>query len=97
MRRAPNASVGYVGWATLGGYSPLSTKYGLGVDHIVGAKYVNGEGTLVDAGEEELKAMRGGGGCLGIITEMTIKVHSLKEVRFIWTYIELVCVVANLS
>ncbi|KAF5567497.1 6-hydroxy-D-nicotine oxidase [Fusarium napiforme] len=77
---APNASVGYVGWATLGGYSPLSTKYGLGVDQIVGAKYVNAEGTLVDAGEEELTAMRGGGGCLGIITEMTIKVYSLREI-----------------
>ncbi|KAG5754659.1 hypothetical protein H9Q70_002679 [Fusarium xylarioides] len=56
---APNASVGYVGWATLGGYSPLSTKYGLGFDQIIGAKYVNAEGALVDAGEEELTAMRG--------------------------------------
>ncbi|UZP40350.1 hypothetical protein NXS19_008166 [Fusarium pseudograminearum] len=55
---APNASVGYVGWATLGGYSPLSTKYGLGVDQIVGAK----------------------GGCLGVITQMTIKVYFLKEI-----------------
>ncbi|KAG5800557.1 hypothetical protein H9Q69_000444 [Fusarium xylarioides] len=77
---APNASAGYVGWATLGGYSPLSTKYGLGVDQIIGAKYVNAAGTLVDAGEEELAAMRGGGGCLGIITQITIKVYSLKEV-----------------
>ncbi|EKJ71749.1 hypothetical protein FPSE_08195 [Fusarium pseudograminearum CS3096] len=83
---APNASVGYVGWATLGGYSPLSTKYGLGVDQIIGAKYVNAEGALVDAGEEELTAMRGGGGCLGVITQMTIKVYSLKEASFIDGY-----------
>ncbi|KAF4949384.1 hypothetical protein FGADI_8952 [Fusarium gaditjirri] len=76
---APNASVGYVGWVTLGGYGPLSTKYGLGIDQVVSAKYVNAEGALVDAGEEELTAMRGGGGCLGVITEMTIKVYSLKE------------------
>ncbi|KAF5597876.1 6-hydroxy-D-nicotine oxidase [Fusarium pseudocircinatum] len=78
--RAPNASVGYVGWSTLGGYSPLSNKYGLGVDQVIGAKYVNAEGALIEAGEEELKAMRGGGGCLGIITEMTIKVYSLNEI-----------------
>ncbi|KAF4438193.1 6-hydroxy-D-nicotine oxidase [Fusarium acutatum] len=61
---APNASVGY----------------GLGADQIVGVKYVNAEGGLVDAGEEELTAMRGEGGCLGIITQMTIKVYSLKDI-----------------
>ncbi|KAF4335016.1 6-hydroxy-D-nicotine oxidase [Fusarium beomiforme] len=77
---APVASVGYVGWATLGGYGPLSTKYGLGVDQIVGAKYVNAEGSLIDAGEDELKAIRGAAGCLGVITEMTIKVYPLKEI-----------------
>ncbi|KAG5804164.1 hypothetical protein H9Q71_011248 [Fusarium xylarioides] len=77
---AANASVGYIGWATLGGYSPLSAKYGLGVDQIIGAQYVNAEGALVDAGEEELTAMRGGGGCLGIIAQMTIKVYPLKEI-----------------
>lgn len=70
--KAPNASVGYVGWATLGTYSPLSTKYGLGVDQIIGAKYVNAEGVLVDAGGEELMAIRGGGDCLGIIAEITV-------------------------
>ncbi|KAF5544529.1 d-lactate dehydrogenase [Fusarium phyllophilum] len=78
--RAPNASVGYIGWATLGGYSPLSTEYGLGVDQIIDAQYVNAEGALVDAGEEELKVIRGAGGCLGIITQMTIKVYPLKEI-----------------
>ncbi|KAM5523796.1 d-lactate dehydrogenase [Fusarium oxysporum f. sp. phaseoli] len=77
---APNASVGYVGWATLGGYSPLSNKYGLGVDQIAGAKYVNAEGVLVDAAADELMAIRGGGGCLGVITEMTIKIYPLKEI-----------------
>ncbi|KAJ0130218.1 hypothetical protein HZ326_26683, partial [Fusarium oxysporum f. sp. albedinis] len=51
--------------------TPLSTKYGLGVDQIIGAKYVNAEGVLVDAGGEELMAIRGGGDCLGIIAEIT--------------------------
>ncbi|KAF5593853.1 d-lactate dehydrogenase [Fusarium pseudoanthophilum] len=60
--------------------TPLSTKYGLGVDQIISAQYVNADGELVDAGEEELKAIRGGGGCLGIITQMTVKVYSMKEI-----------------
>lgn len=58
----------------------MSNKYGLGVDQIAGAKYVNAEGVLVDAAADELIAIRGGGGCLGVITEMTIKIYPLKEV-----------------
>lgn len=30
-----------IGWATFGGYGPLSTIYGLYLDQIVGAKLVN--------------------------------------------------------
>ncbi|KAI1813753.1 FAD-binding domain-containing protein [Poronia punctata] len=73
------ASVGYVGWATLGGYGPFSTSHGLGVDQIVGAKVVNAKGELVEAGEELLQGIRGGGGIFGVIVELTIKVYPLKE------------------
>lgn len=76
----PSASIGYVGWATLGGYSLLSGKYGLGVDQLVGAQYVNAAGELVEATEEALTGIRGAGGNFGIITEVTIKVYPLKEV-----------------
>ncbi|EXK29694.1 hypothetical protein FOMG_14152 [Fusarium oxysporum f. sp. melonis 26406] len=51
--------------------TPLSTKYGLGVDQIIGAKYANAGDVLVDAGGEKLTAIRGGGDCLGIIAEIT--------------------------
>ncbi|KAI1503402.1 FAD-binding domain-containing protein [Biscogniauxia marginata] len=74
------ASVGYVGWATLGGYGPFSTSHGLGVDQIVGARLVNSKGELVDASDELLKGIRGGGGIFGIIVELTIKVYPLKEI-----------------
>ncbi|KAI0107432.1 FAD-binding domain-containing protein [Hypoxylon sp. NC0597] len=74
------ASVGYVGWATLGGYGPFSTSHGLGVDQIVGAKIVNAKGKLVEASDELLKGIRGGGGIFGVIVELTIKVYSLKEI-----------------
>ncbi|KAI1751588.1 FAD-binding domain-containing protein [Xylaria castorea] len=73
------ASVGYVGWATLGGYGPFSTSHGLGVDQIVGAKVVNAKGELVEAGAELLQGIRGGGGIFGVIVELTIKVYRLKE------------------
>ncbi|OTA55873.1 FAD-binding domain-containing protein [Hypoxylon sp. EC38] len=74
------ASVGYVGWATLGGYGPFSTSHGLGVDQIVGAKIVNAKGKFVDVGDELLKGIRGGGGIFGVIVELTIKVYPLKDI-----------------
>ncbi|KAI8945370.1 FAD-binding domain-containing protein [Xylaria longipes] len=73
------ASVGYVGWATLGGYGPFATSHGLGVDQIISAKIVNAKGELVDADEELLRGIRGGGGIFGVIVELTIKVYPLKE------------------
>lgn len=75
------ASVGYVGWSTLGGYGPLTSHYGLGVDQILGAKIINARGEVQTADEEILVGIRGGGGSLGIITELTIKVYPVPKVR----------------
>ncbi|GKU08270.1 d-lactate dehydrogenase protein [Fusarium langsethiae] len=74
------ASVGYTGWATLGGYGPLSSHYGLGVDQIIGAKIVNARGEIQDANEELLVGIRGGGGSLGIIVELSIKVYPINKI-----------------
>ncbi|KAF0639677.1 hypothetical protein FPSE5266_08948 [Fusarium pseudograminearum] len=74
------ASVGYAGWATLGGYGLLTSHYGLGVDQIIGAKIVNARGELQDANEELLVGIRGGGGSLGVIVELTIKVYPIDKV-----------------
>ncbi|KAF3025912.1 hypothetical protein E8E14_014896 [Neopestalotiopsis sp. 37M] len=73
------ATVGYTGWATLGGYGPFSSLYGMGVDQIVGAKLVDATGSLVDANDEMLRGIRGGGGILGAIVELTIKVYALEK------------------
>lgn len=73
--------VGYVGWATHGGYGMQSPKYGMGVDQILGAKIVNEEGKVVDADEELLKGIRGGGGAFGVIVELTIKIYPSTGVR----------------
>ncbi|KAK4495032.1 hypothetical protein PRZ48_013359 [Zasmidium cellare] len=72
-------SVGFVGWASHGGYGQLGTNYGLGVDSIVGATVVNAEGKLVKADEEMLIGIKGGGGCLGVIAELEIKVAKLEK------------------
>ncbi|KAI1878353.1 uncharacterized protein JN550_000535 [Neoarthrinium moseri] len=74
------ATVGYVGWATHGGYGALEANYGLGVDQIIGATLVNPQGELVTADTEMLEAIRGGGGCLGVIVDLTVKTYPLKEV-----------------
>ena len=74
------SSVDYVGWATLGGYGPFLPNYGLGVDQIIGAKLVNHEGKVVQVNSEMLRAIRGGGGTLGVIVELSIKGYSLDKV-----------------
>ena len=72
--------VGYTGWATYGGYGGLSANYGLGLDNIIGAKVINWKGEVVDADEKMLKGIRGAGGFIGVIAELTIKVYPLEGV-----------------
>ncbi|CAK7228828.1 hypothetical protein SBRCBS47491_007043 [Sporothrix bragantina] len=74
------ATVGFVGWATLGGYGSFMNQWGLGVDNIVGAKLVTWEGKIIDANEEVLTGIRGAGGAFGIIVSLTVKVHALEKV-----------------
>lgn len=76
----PIPAVGYVGWATLGGYGPFSAHFGLGVDQIVGARVVDWNGELIDTDQEMLKGIRGGGGNFGVVVELTIKVYDLEKV-----------------
>lgn len=77
------ASVGYVGWATYGGYGPFSAHWGLGADQILGAKIVNANGEIVEADRKLLKGIRGAGGLFGIIVELQIKVYPLKIVSYL--------------
>lgn len=69
--------VGYVGWATLGGYGPMQHSHGMGIEQIVGAEMVTGKGEVVEFGEEDerLEGLRGMGGNLGVVTAVTIKVY----------------------
>lgn len=74
------SSVGFVGWATHGGYGLMSSEYGLGVDQILGAKVVGADAIVCNANDEMLSVIRGGGGTIGVIVELTIKIYPLAEV-----------------
>lgn len=73
-------TVGYVGWATLGGYGSLSSQWGLGVDQIVEAEVVNDVGAITQATPETLRGIRGGGGNFGVIVSLRIRIYNLKNV-----------------
>jgi FAD/FMN-containing dehydrogenase len=59
-------TVGYAGWAMMGGYGWLASNMGLGVDQIVGARVVTDKGDIIDAEAELLKGIRGAGGNFGV-------------------------------
>ena len=73
-------SVGFVGWATLGGMGLRSGSYGLGCDQIIGAKLVNWQGAIFDADEELLWGIRGAGGNFGVIVELRIRIYPVIKV-----------------
>ncbi|VUC37252.1 unnamed protein product [Clonostachys rosea] len=68
------------GWGQNGGYGPLTSQYGLGVDQWLEAKIVTPDGRLRIANEKVNKdlfwAIRGGGGStFGVVVEATWKVY----------------------
>ncbi|KAH7136849.1 D-lactate dehydrogenase [Dactylonectria estremocensis] len=73
-------TVGWVGWAIHGGYGPFVANYGLGVDQILAATVVDHKGTIVTADDAMLTAIRGGGGCIGVIVDVTVRVYPLDQV-----------------
>ena len=72
-------AVGMAGFLLAGGYGPLTTRFGLGVDNLLGAEVVlaNGRRVWADASENEdlFWALRGEGGSFGVITSMRIRSH----------------------
>jgi FAD/FMN-containing dehydrogenase len=84
---AVTGTVGTVGMAGLtlgGGYSPLSGRFGLALDNLVGAEVVLADGRLVtaDAAHEPdlFWALRGGGGNFGVVTAMRVRLHPVSTV-----------------
>jgi FAD/FMN-containing dehydrogenase len=75
---------GVVGSALNGGVGHLVRKLGLVCDAMIGATVVTASGEVVDASAPEhadlLWALRGGGGNFGVVTEMVLQAHELREV-----------------
>ncbi|MFF5057231.1 FAD-binding oxidoreductase [Micromonospora sp. NPDC000663] len=83
----PTGAVGNVGMAGLtlaGGYGPLCGRFGLSLDSLLGAEVVLADGRRVTADphhDAELYwALRGGGGNVGVVTELRFRAHRLPAV-----------------
>ncbi|KAM0252764.1 hypothetical protein ACHAQJ_007602 [Trichoderma viride] len=72
--------LGYAGWSMAGGYGLYASSYGLGVDHILGARLVIADGSAIVVDENHhsdlLWALRGAGnGIWGVVTQFIIKIY----------------------
>jgi FAD/FMN-containing dehydrogenase len=75
-----SSTVGWVGWATHGGYGPFEGQFGLGADQIIGARVVDCRGHVLDADEDMLYGIRGAGSAFGVIVSLKIKIYKLDKV-----------------
>ncbi|KIX97508.1 uncharacterized protein Z520_06960 [Fonsecaea multimorphosa CBS 102226] len=76
-------TIGYAGWAMMGGYGWLAPRFGLGVDQILRARVVTWQGDIIEADGELLKGIRGAGGNFGIVVELGIKIYPFEKASFL--------------
>lgn len=76
--------VGVVGYTLGGGFGWLGRKYGLAADSVRFFELVTADGRLLRASDTENSdlfwALRGGGGSMGIVTGMEIKLYPVSSV-----------------
>lgn len=90
------------GWGQNGGYGPLTSQYGLGVDQWLEAKIVTADGELKVANNvtntDLFWAIRGGGGgTFGVVVESTWKAHPVVPITGFNWYINSTLTGANLT
>lgn len=71
-------AVGMAGFTLGGGYGPLVGRAGLAADNLLAAEVVLADGRRVHTDDDpDLRwALRGGGGNLGVVTAMTVRLHA---------------------
>jgi FAD/FMN-containing dehydrogenase len=78
------AKIGMAGFTLAGGYGPLTPHFGLGLDNLLGAELVVPDGRCLRVSATEnadlFWALRGGGGNVGVVTSMRIRLHQVEQV-----------------
>lgn len=72
-------AVGVAGLVLGGGLGWLSRAHGRAADHLLGAEVVTAEGEVVEASDDLLFALRGGGGRGVVVTSLTLALHAVDE------------------
>src|SRR5262245_10455859 len=84
---AVTGTMGCVGMAGLtlgGGYGPLTVRFGMASDNLLGAEVVLADGRVVRTDETHepdlFWALRGGGGNFGVVTGLRVQLHPVADV-----------------
>ena len=76
-------AVGMAGPTLGGGYGPVTARFGMASDNLVGAEVVTADGEVVLTDEtlnpDLLWALRGGGGNFGVVTSFRVRLHPVAE------------------
>lgn len=75
--------VGMAGFTLGGGYGPLTARFGMASDSLIGAEVVTAGGEVVYTDETHepdlLWALRGGGGNFGVVTSLRVDLYPVAE------------------